>query len=71
MPQGMDAAGRQYGWKEIDALTAQAAPFAAIIDPDDAPFFAAGDIVRQNSPVLRTNRTETAGNAGRCRALRL
>ena len=31
--------GKRYTWKEIDALTAEAEPFAAIIDPDDAPFF--------------------------------
>ncbi len=36
--------GATYSWKEIDAMTAGASPFAAIIDPDDAPFFSAGDM---------------------------
>ena len=36
--------GMELSWKEIDALSAKAEPFAAIIDPDDAPFFSAGDM---------------------------
>ena len=61
--------GTTYTWKEIDALTAQAKPFASIIDPDDAPFFSAGDmcgkIVRY---CLRTGQKapETVGEFARC-----
>ena len=61
--------GARYDWKEIDALTAKVSPFAAIVDPDDEPFFSAGDmcgkIVRycertgQKSP-------ETPGEYARC-----
>lgn len=39
--------GMCYSWKDIDTLTAHAKPFAAIIDPDDVPFFSAGGYVRQ------------------------
>ena len=61
--------GMCYSWEDIDAMTAQAKPFAAIIDPDDAPFFSAGDmcgkIVRY---CMRTGQTppETPGEFARC-----
>ena len=61
--------GMELSWKEIDALTAKAKPFASIIDPDDVPFFSAGDmcgkIVRY---CLRTGQKapETAGEFARC-----
>ncbi|MEN6635145.1 MAG: FGGY-family carbohydrate kinase, partial [Clostridiaceae bacterium] len=61
--------GKCYSWEDIDAMTAQAKPFAAIIDPDDAPFFSAGDmcgkIVRY---CMRTGQTppETPGEFARC-----
>ena len=37
-------AGSEYTWHEIDGMTAQAEPFAAIIDPDDPSFFSAGNM---------------------------
>jgi sugar (pentulose or hexulose) kinase len=61
--------GREYSWKEIDALTTKARPFSAVIDPDDAPFFSAGDmcgkIVRY---CVRTGQTppEAPGEFARC-----
>jgi len=61
--------GTQYSWKEIDKMTAKASPFVSIIDPDDAPFFSAGDmckkVVRYCS---RTGQTvpETPGEYARC-----
>ena len=61
--------GNVLSWKEIDELTAKAEQFAAIIDPDDAPFFSAGDmcgkIVRYCE---RTGQTppETPGQIARC-----
>ncbi len=61
--------GAQYGWKEIDALTAQAAPFAAIIDPDDAPFFAAGDMcgkIARYCAQTGQKPPETPGAVARC-----
>ena len=61
--------GTTYTWKEIDALTAQAKPFAAIIDPDDAPFFSAGDMCGKIVRYCRkTGQTppETPGEFARC-----
>ncbi len=61
--------GIELSWKEIDELTAKAAPFASIIDPDDVPFFSAGDmcgkIVRY---CLRTGQKtpEAPGEFARC-----
>ena len=61
--------GKRYTWKEIDALTAEAEPFAAIIDPDDAPFFSAGDmcgkIVRYCEKTGQTP-PQTTGEFARC-----
>ena len=61
--------GATYTWKEIDALTAQAKPFAAIIDPDDAPFFSAGDMCGKIARFCKkTGQTppETPGETARC-----
>ena len=61
--------GSCYTWKEIDALTAKASPFAAIIDPDDAPFFSAGDMCGKITRYCgRTGQTppQTPGEFARC-----
>ena len=61
--------GKSYGWKEIDALTLKAKPFAAIIDPDDAPFFSAGNMCGKIFRYCeRTGQTppETPGEFARC-----
>jgi sugar (pentulose or hexulose) kinase len=61
--------GSELSWKEIDELTAKASPFAAIIDPDDAPFFSAGDmygkIVRFCEKTGQTP-PKTPGEVARC-----
>jgi len=61
--------GIALSWKEIDELTAKATPFAAMIDPDDAPFFSAGDmcgkIVRYCEKTGQTP-PETPGEFARC-----
>ncbi len=61
--------GRMYSWSEIDDMTAQSKPFAAIIDPDDAPFFSAGDmcgkIIRFCESTSQTP-PETPGEFARC-----
>ena len=65
----MDAPGKLLFLKEIDVLTAEAKPFAAIIDPDDAPFFSAGDmcgkIVRYCEKTGQTP-PQTPGEFARC-----
>lgn len=61
--------GTQYSWKEIDALAARAEPFAAIIDPDDAPFFSAGDMcgkIRRYCERTGQKPPETVGETARC-----
>jgi sugar (pentulose or hexulose) kinase len=61
--------GSNYTWKEIDMLTAQAKPFAAIIDPDDAPFFSAGDMcgkIMRYCARTRQKAPETPGELARC-----
>ncbi len=61
--------GLELRWKEIDALTAKAKPFAAIIDPDDAPFFSAGDMCGKIARFCeRTGQTppSTPGEIARC-----
>jgi len=61
--------GNELSWKEIDELTAKAEPFAAIIDPDDAPFFSAGDMCGKIARYCeKTNQTppETPGQIARC-----
>ena len=61
--------GIQLSWKEIDDLTAKAKPFAAIIDPDDAPFFSAGDMCKKIARFCeKTGQTppETPGEIARC-----
>ena len=63
------AQGTLLSWKEIDELTALAAPFAAIIDPDDAPFFSAGDMCGKIARFCeRTGQTapKTPGEFARC-----
>ena len=61
--------GACYSWKEIDSMTAKAKPFAAIIEPDDAPFFSAGDmcgkIARYCEKAGQTP-PETPGEIARC-----
>lgn len=61
--------GMEYSWKEIDALMAKVRPFAAIIDPDDASFFSAGDmcgkIVRYCKKTGQTP-PNTPGEFARC-----
>jgi sugar (pentulose or hexulose) kinase len=61
--------GMELSWKEIDALTAQAVPFAAIIDPDDAPFFSAGGMCGKIARYCeKTGQTppKTPGEIARC-----
>ena len=61
--------GTCYSWKEIDVLTAKAKPFGAIIDPDDAPFFSAGDMCGKIARYCeKTGQTppETPGEIARC-----
>lgn len=61
--------GTHYNWKEIDALTAQEQPFSALIDPDDAPFFSAGDMCGKITRYCeRTGQKppETPGAVSRC-----
>ena len=61
--------GACYTWKEIDALTATAKPFAAIIDPDDAPFFSAGNMCGKIARYCEhTGQTppQTPGEIARC-----
>lgn len=61
--------GRNYTWKEIDAMTAKVKPFAAIIDPDDAPFFSAGDMCDKVSRYCeKTGQPvpQTPGEIARC-----
>ena len=61
--------GLTLSWKEIDVLTAKAKPFAAIIDPDDAPFFSAGDMCGKIARYCeKTGQTppETSGEIARC-----
>jgi len=61
--------GVELSWKEIDVLTAQAKPFAAIIDPDDAPFFSAGDMCNKIARYCeKTGQTPpaTPGEFARC-----
>ncbi|HWQ96831.1 MAG TPA: rhamnulokinase family protein [Clostridia bacterium] len=61
--------GSELSWQEIDELTTNAEPFAAIIDPDDAPFFSAGDmygkIVRFCEKTGQTP-PKTSGEVARC-----
>ncbi|MEA4915863.1 MAG: rhamnulokinase family protein [Christensenella sp.] len=61
--------GVELSWKEIDVLTAKAKPFAAIIDPDDAPFFSAGDMCNKITRYCeKTGQTPlaTPGETARC-----
>jgi rhamnulokinase len=61
--------GAMLSWKEIDVLTAEASPFAAIIDPDDAPFFSAGDMCGKIAHFCeKTGQTppKTPGEIARC-----
>ena len=61
--------GSCYTWKEIDVLTAQAKSFAAIIDPDDAPFFSAGGMYTKIVRFCeKTGQTppKTPGEVARC-----
>lgn len=61
--------GTCYSWKEIDALTAQTKPFASLIDPDDAPFFSAGDMCEKIARYCeKTGQIppETPGEFARC-----
>ncbi len=61
--------GMNLTWKEIDALTVTAKPFAAIIDPDDGPFFSAGDMCGKIARYCeRTGQTppKTPGEIARC-----
>jgi sugar (pentulose or hexulose) kinase len=61
--------GTCYSWKEIDVLTAKAKPFGAIIDPDDAPFFSAGDMCNKIARYCeKTGQTppSTPGEIARC-----
>ena len=67
--RGWAKEGRHYSWKEIDAMTSQIKPFTAIIDPDDAPFFTAGDMCNKITRFCRrTGQTppETPGEFARC-----
>ncbi len=62
-------AGAAYSWREIDAMTAKAKPFAALIDPDDAPFFSAGDMCGKIARYCaKTGQTppQTPGEIARC-----
>lgn len=64
-----DRQGNLLSWKEIDELTAKAEPFAAIIDPDDAPFFSAGDMCGKIERYCeKTGQTapKTPGTVARC-----
>ena len=61
--------GIELSWKEIDELTAKAEPFVSIIDPDNAPFFSAGDMC--NKIARYCEQTEqitpkTPGEIARC-----
>ena len=61
--------GVELSWKQIDELTAKAKPFVSIIDPDDAPFFAAGDMCTKIAHYCeRTRQTtpKTPGEISRC-----
>ena len=61
--------GMSCTWKEIDIMTARAKPFAAIIDPDDAPFFSAGEMCKKIKQYCeKTGQTppETPGEIARC-----
>ena len=61
--------GLELSWKEIDALTELSKPFAAIIDPDDAPFFSAGDMCGKIARYCeKTGQTppKTPGQIARC-----
>lgn len=61
--------GTELSWKEIDALSVKATPFAAIIDPDDAPFFSTGEMCAKISRFCeRTGQTppQTPGEIARC-----
>jgi len=42
--EAWSAADRRYAWDELATLAERAAPLAAVIDPDDARFFAPGDM---------------------------
>ena len=61
--------GSELSWQEIDELTLNAEPFAAIIDPDDAPFFSAGDMYAKIVRFCeKTGQTppKTPGEVARC-----
>jgi sugar (pentulose or hexulose) kinase len=61
--------GMALNWKAIDELAANAEPFAAIIDPDDAPFFSAGDMCGKIARYCeKTGQPppETPGQIARC-----
>ncbi len=61
--------GVELSWKEIDDLTAQTKPFTAIIDPDDAPFFSAGDMCNKIARYCEKTGQhvpQTPGETARC-----
>ncbi len=64
------AAGKDYSYPEIVALTEQAEPFAALIDPDDARFAAPTDMVAAIRSYCRdTQQPEPAGDAAVMRCI--
>ncbi len=64
------AAGKDYSYPEIVAMTEQAEPFAALIDPDDARFAAPTDMVAAIRSYCRdTQQPEPAGDAAVMRCI--
>jgi sugar (pentulose or hexulose) kinase len=61
--------GTKYAWDTLGGMAERETPFAAIIDPDDAPFFSAGDMCKKIARYCdRTGQTppETPGAFARC-----
>lgn len=61
--------GMELSWKTIDELTARAKPFVSIIDPDDAPFFSAGDMCNKIARYCKKTGQpvpKTPGEISRC-----
>lgn len=57
--------GQEHSYAELAELAAQAAPFAALVEPDDASFFAPGDMpARIRDFCLRTGQTPPDSKGG-------
>lgn len=62
----LERRGERYSFTELDALAAQAKPFAHAIDVDDERFFSPGDLFEKVRAVCRENGASAPESVGAC-----